>query len=54
MFTEIFWVLRVFRELRHNNFGTRFLHGAEVKISIELGAEFNIWCRSPQLGPEVT
>ena len=36
------------------NFGTRILHGAEVKISTELGAEFNIWCRSLQLSAEVT
>ena len=30
---------------------TIFLHGAEVNISTELGAEFNIWCQSPQLCP---
>ena len=50
------------QELRHqiltsaqvNNFGTLLFHGAEVNISIELGVEVNIWCRSPQLGAEVT
>ena len=30
------------------------LHGAEVNIWIELGAEVNILCQSPQLGAEVT
>ena len=35
-------------ELRHKNIGAKY------KISIELGAEFNIWCRSPQLGADVT
>ena len=46
-------------ELRHKNFGIShelrhtILHGAEVKISTELVAEFNILCRSPQLGAEV-
>ena len=34
-------------ELRHKNFGTRILR-------TELGAEFNNWRRSPQLGAEVT
>ena len=29
-----------------------FLHGAEVNIPIELGAEVNIGCRSPQVGAE--
>ena len=29
------------------------LHYAEVKIPIELGAEVNIRCRSPQVGAEV-
>ena len=33
-------------------FGTQILHGTEVKISTELVAEFNILCRSPQLGAE--
>ena len=36
------------------NFGTLILHGAGVNNSIELDAEDNIWCRSPQLGAEVT
>ena len=36
------------------NFGTLLFHGAQVNISIKLGAEVNIWCRSPQLGAEVT
>ena len=40
------------------NFGTShyviLLHGAEVNISIELGAEVNIWYRSQQLVAEVT
>ena len=55
-------------ELRQKNFGIKnsltsakvinfgklnHLHGPEVKISIELGAEFNIWCRSSQLVAEV-
>ena len=35
-------------------FGTLILHVAEVKISTELGAEFNIWYRCPQLVAEVT
>ena len=50
------------QELRHQiwtsaqviNFGTPLFHGAEVNISIEIGAEVNIWCRSPQVGTEVT
>jgi len=29
------------------------LHYAEVKIPMELGAEINITCRSPQIGAEV-
>ena len=51
-------------ELRHQNFGTKskpvinfgtsLLQGAEVNNSIELGTEVNIWCRSSQLGAEVT
>ena len=36
------------------NFDTLLFHGAEVNISIKLGAEVNIRCRSPQLGAEVT
>ena len=49
-------------ELRHQiqtsaqviNVGTLLFHGAEVNISIELGVKVNNWCRSPQLGTEVT
>ena len=36
------------------NFDLILLHGAEVNISIELGAEVNISCRSSQHGAEVT
>ena len=30
------------------------LHGAELYIAIEVGAEVNIRCRSPQVGAELT
>ena len=30
------------------------LHGAELYIVIEVGAEVNIRCRSPQVGAELT
>ena len=42
------------RSTSNVNFGTLLIHGAKVNISIELGDEVNIWCRSPQLGAEVT
>ena len=35
-------------------FGTLLFHGPEVNISIEFSAEVNIYCRSQQLGAEVT
>ena len=44
-------------ELRHKSLTSAheiLLHGAEVNISIKLGAEVSIKCRSPQIGAEVT
>ena len=44
-------------ELRHKSLTSAhviLLHGAEVNISIKLGAEVSIRCRSPQIGAEVT
>ena len=46
-----------FHLLRHKSLTSAhviFFHGAEVNIPIELGAEVNIGCRSPQVGAEVT
>ena len=46
-----------FHLLRHKSLTSAhviFLHGAEVNIPIELGAEVNTGCRSPQVGAEVT
>ena len=54
------WTKRV-NELRHKfrkisltSAHVIFLHGAEVNIPIELGAEVNTGCRSQQVGAEVT
>jgi len=43
-------------ELRHKNFGTYFekFHLLRPNIPMELGAEVNIRCRSPQFDAEVT
>ena len=42
-----------FRKISLTSAHVIFFHGAEVNIPIELGAEVNIGCRSPQVGAEV-
>ena len=42
-----------FRKISLTSAHVIFLHGAEINIPIELGAEVNIGCRSPQVGAEV-
>ena len=42
-----------FRKISLTSAQVILLHHAEVKISMELGAEINITCRSPQVGAEV-